>query len=293
MLTQFLANGIVSACSYALVAFGFALIYFTTKTFHFAHGAIYTLSAYLLFTFYNLLKLPLTISVLISLLIIAIFGILIDETIYVPLVKKNSSSLIHMLSSLGLYIVMVNFIAMFYGNETKVLNPGIQPTHQLGTIILTRIQLIIFITALFLLLPSLLFLKTTKLGIMIRAMRDNPDLLMAMGISPQKIRWFVFSAGSVLAGIASILNALDVGIDPNIGMPALLNGAVAVIIGGMGIFEGPLLGALLLGILQSIIIWKASARWQDTITFILLIIFLLFRPQGILGIRRRVEETKL
>lgn len=291
MLAQLLANGIVSGCGYALIAFGFALIYSTTKTFHFAHGAIYTLSSYLLFSFYTLLKVPLFVSIPLSLLITAILGILIDELVYMPLVRRNSSLLVQMLSSLGVYIVIVNLIAMFYGNETKVLNPGIQPTHGIGFIILTRIQLIIFITALFLIFAFLIFLKLTKLGIMIRAMRDNSDLLMAIGIEPRKIRWFVFSVGSVFAGIASILNGLDVGIDPNIGMPALLNGAVAVIVGGVGIFEGPLLGALLIGSIQSLVVWKASARWQDAITFFILIFFLLFRPQGILGVRQRMEEA--
>lgn len=291
MLLQLFANGIITGCSYGLMALGFALVYFTTKTFHFAHGAIYTLASYLLFSFYNIWKIPLFVSIPLSLLITAILGILIDEIVYMPLVRKNSSLLVHMLSSLGVYIVIVNLIAMFYSNETKVLNPGLQPTHSIGFIILTRIQLIIFVISLFLFFAFLIFLKITKLGMMIRAMRDNPELLMALGIEPRKIRWFVFSVGSVFAGIASILNGLDVGIDPNIGMPALLNGAVAVIIGGIGIFEGSFVGALILGSLQSIVIWKASARWQETITFLVLILFLLFRPQGIFGIRKRIEEA--
>jgi branched-chain amino acid transport system permease protein len=291
MVLQFLVNGIITGCGYALVALGFAMIYFTTKIFHFAHGSIYTLSAYLFFTFYNTMKLSPFVAILLSLTIVAIIGILVDELIYVPLVKKKSSSSIQMLSSLGLYIVIVNFIAMIYGNETKILSPGIQPTYQIGSVILTRIQILIFVISLVLFISFLLFLKFTRLGIMIRGMRDDPELLSAMGISPRKIRWFVFSAGSVFAGVSSILNGLDVGIDPNIGMSALLNGAVAVIIGGVGIFKGPVFGAILLGSLQSLVIWKASARWQDTITFLLLMIFLLIRPEGIFGIRRRVEEV--
>ena len=291
MLIQLLANGVVTGCSYALVGFGFALIYFTTKTFHFAHAGVYTLSAYFLFSFYNLLGLSIFVSIFLSLLITAILGILIDELIYIPLVKRNSSLFIHMLSSLGVYIVIVNLIAMFYGNETKILNPGIQPTYNIGPIILTEIQIIIFVTAVVILFTFLIFLRFTKLGMMIRAMRDDPELLMAIGVAPRSIRWFVFGAGSVLAGVAAILNGLDVGIDPNIGMPAFLNGAVAVIVGGVGIFEGPPLGALILGSLQGVVIWKASARWQDTITFLILILFLLFCPQGILGVKRRIEEV--
>jgi len=291
MLLQLLVNGLISGCGYALVALGFALIYGTTKTFHFAHGAVYTLSAYFLYTFYNLWKFPLSLAIVLSLFLTAIIGILVDELIYLPLDKKGSSPLIRMLSSLGLYIIMINFVAMIYGNETKVLNPSIQPTYHIGSLILTRIQAVIFLFSVLLFILLILFLRKMKAGMMIRAARDNSRLLSVVGINPRRIRWLVFSLGSLLAGIASLLNGLDVGIDPNIGMPVFLNGAVAVIIGGVGMIEGSILGALLLGILQSLVIWKFSARWQDTMTFILLILFLLFRPQGFLGVRRRIEEA--
>src|SRR5204862_31594 len=122
-------------------------------------------------------------------------------------------------------------------------------------------------------------------------MRDDPELVSAIGINPRIVRRIVFGLGSCIAGIAAILTGLDVGIDSNIGMAAILNGAVAVIIGGVGVFEGAAMGALLLGLLQSLAIWKVSARWQDTVTFVVLIFFLLIRPEGILGTRRRTEEV--
>jgi branched-chain amino acid transport system permease protein len=87
-----------------------------------------------------------------------------------------------------------------------------------------------------------------------------------------------------------MLAGLDIGIDPNIGMNALLSGAVAVIVGGLGTFEGAAVGGLGLGFLQGLAVWRLSARWQDAVTFVLLVVFLLFRPQGIFGGRRRVEE---
>jgi branched-chain amino acid transport system permease protein len=112
-----------------------------------------------------------------------------------------------------------------------------------------------------------------------------------MGLNIQTVRLFVFALGSALAGTAAILSALDVGMDPHGGMPALLTAAVALIIGGVGTFEGAMVGAFLLGVLQSLVIWQASARWMDAVTFGLLVLFLLFRPQGLLGQRRRLEEA--
>jgi len=291
MVTQLLANGLIAGCAYALVALGFALIYNTTRTFHFAHGAVYTLAAYLFYTMRNLWSLPLLPAMALTLGLVAIFGILIDEMIYKPLVKRSSSLLIQLLSSLGLYIVIVNFIAMIYGNETKVLSPGVQPTYSLGAVILTQIQVATAVAFAVLFISFFVILRKTRLGKVIRAMRDDPQLISVMGINPLRVRRVVFALGSALAAVAAMLTGLDVGIDPNIGMAAILNGAVAVIIGGVGIFEGAALGALLIGILQSLAVWQASARWQETITFVVLILFLIFRPEGILGTRRRIEEA--
>lgn len=291
MLLQLLANGLVTGCSYALVALGFALIYNTTRIFHFAHGAVYTLGAYLFFTFWSLWHIPFILSLFLAFIAIALIGILIDETVYLPLVRRGSSPLVYIVSSLGLYIIIINIIAMLYGNETKIPLSGLQPTYTFGGIILARIQLLIFLCFILISVVFFLVLRKTRLGITLRAMRDDPELISVMGIDTIFIRRIVFSLGSVLAAMAAVLNSLDVGMDPHVGMSAILSGAVAVIIGGVGIFEGAILGGVLLGILQSLAIWQISARWQDPITFLILILFLLFRPQGILGKRRRMEET--
>ncbi|MFQ5788397.1 MAG: branched-chain amino acid ABC transporter permease, partial [Thermodesulfobacteriota bacterium] len=98
--------------------------------------------------------------------------------------------------------------------------------------------------------------------------------------------------GSLLAGVGAVLSSLDVGLDPNVGLNIVLVAAVAVIVGGIGMFQGAALGGLLLGILQAFAVWQISARWQDTVVFLVLVLFLLFRPQGILSYRRRLEEIK-
>lgn len=293
MLWQLLANGFVNGCLFALTAFGFALIYNTTRIFHIAHGAIYTVAAYLCYVFLVQLDWGMPLAIALALFLTGLLGALTEWFVYAPLERRRASLLVALLSSLGLYIALVNLIAMLFGNETKVLRPGVEATFPFGSIILTRIQLAQVITA-FVLLPSLLvFLRVTDWGRKIRALRDNPILVEVIGINRRKVRLFVFSLGSGLAGVSAILSALDVGMDPHIGMPALLTGAVALIVGGVGTFEGPIVGAFLLGILQSLVIWRVSARWMDAVTFGLLIFFLLFRPQGLLGQRRRLEEAMI
>jgi len=147
------------------------------------------------------------------------------------------------------------------------------------------------VVAVVLFIGLVLLLRKTRLGQQLRAMRDDPELVTVIGLNPRTLRRVVFGLGSALAAVAAILLGLDVDIDPHIGLAAVLNGAVAVIIGGVGRFEGAALGALVLGLLQSVAVWQTSARWQEAVTFGVLILFLLFRPQGILGKKRRVEEA--
>jgi branched-chain amino acid transport system permease protein len=291
MLAQLLANGFATACAYALIALGFGLIYYTSRIFHIAHGAIYTLSAYLFYTVYAIVGWPLLPSALLSVVMIGFVGVGVDLLIYRPLARRGASPLIMLLSSLGLYILLVNFIAMIYGNEVKIPSPGIQPTYSFAGVILTQIQLATICTSLVAFAMFAVALRKLRFGKLVRALRDDPDLLAVLGHDPYRVRTVVFGIGSGLACIAAVLVAMDVGFDPQIGLSALLSAAVAVIIGGVGVFEAAALGALLLGVAQSLVIWQFSARWQDTLTFVVLILFLLFRPQGLLGVKGRVEEA--
>ena len=291
MLLQLLANGLVSGCPYSFIALGFALIYNTTRIFHVSHGAVYTFSSYILYLFLIILRVPLLPSVFICLLLIPFMGIAIELLIYAPLERKGGSLLVALLSSLGFYIIVVNFIAMIFGNETKILRPAIEKTFTFGSVILTRIQVAQVLAFIILVPVVLLLLKKTNWGKSIRAIRDNSTLAVVMGINQRMIRISVFALGSALAALAAMLQALDVGMDPHVGMPALLTGAGAMIIGGVQVFEGAVVGAFCLGIMQGLIIWKISARWVDAITFVIFILFLVFKSEGLLGKRKRIEET--
>jgi branched-chain amino acid transport system permease protein len=273
------------------MAVGFALVYNTTRIFHIAHGAVYTAAAYLCYGFLARLHWPISAAVTAAVALSSLMGVLIEFGLYAPLVRRNASTLVALLSSLGLYVAVVNVIALIAGNGTKVLQPGIERTYRFAGIILTHMQVAQLVAALFLIPVLVLFLKFTIWGKTIRATRDNPMLSTVLGFHTGAVRLGVFALGSALAGVAGVLVALDVGMDPNVGMPALLAAATALIVGGVGTFEGPVIGGFLLGLIQSLVVWQLSARWVDTVTFLILILFLLFRPWGLVGRRRRLEEA--
>ena len=232
------------------------------------------------------MSLALSLSLIGSILL----GVAMYLLIYRPLDQKSASSGIKFISSLAIYILVVNVIALIYGNEAKILSEGLSDSINLGDIILTKMQGYQFCSFLLLFILSYIFVQGTKAGRTIRAIGDNPVLFRAVGLNEKWAKVMVFAVGSSIAAIASILSGLDVGIDPHMGMLVLLNAVVAVIIGGVKRLEGVVLGGILIGLLQNIVIWQFSARWESAVTFVVLATVLLYKSGGLFVVRRRVEE---
>ena len=287
MIWQFIVNGVITGMIYGVVALGFALVYNTTRIFHIAYAAIYMVAPYLLMFSMQSLGLPLFVSILLAVLGTILIGSAVDILIYSPLAKRNSSSNVIMVSSIGAMIIIINVVALIFGNETKIVNPGVSQSITIGKILVTYTQVFQFVTALFLFLLFFIFLKFSRFGIITRAYRDDEKLASVLGTNIPAIKRLLFILSSAFAAVGSCLIAYDVGMNPYVGMPMLLNAVVALIIGGVGRFEAPVLGGLLIGILQALVVYFSAARWQDAVTFLLLILFLLLRPQGILGEKMR------
>jgi branched-subunit amino acid ABC-type transport system permease component len=128
------------------------------------------------------------------------------------------------------------------------------------------------------------------LGKAIRAVSDDPIGARVVGIDSEKIIISAFAIGSALAGAAGILISLETNLEPTMGLNAILKGIVASIVGGIGNIPGSLFGGLFLGLAENLGIWKIQAGWKDTIAFAILIIFLLFRPSGIFGVKTEKEQ---
>lgn len=284
MLSQLIANGIIAGSVYTLIALGFALIYNTTRFFHFAHGAVYALGAYLVYVFAVKLGLPLLIASGLSIALAMLTGCSMELFIYKPLRKQKSSALVLLLSSLGMFISIQNIVTLIFGNETKTLRGGVvHDGYRIINISITPIQVLILAVSLFLTFLLYIFLSKTRTGKAMRAISDDPEMSEITGIDTDRVILTTFAIGSILAAVAGILVALDIDIWPTMGMNAVLMGAVAVIVGGIGKIQGAVLGGFLLGLVQHLGIWQIPSKWQDCIALSLLLLFILFRPRGILG----------
>ncbi|MFZ4520234.1 MAG: branched-chain amino acid ABC transporter permease [Bacteroidales bacterium] len=287
MIGQFLINGLITGAIYSLVSLGFALVYNTTRIFHIAYAALYMTAPYFLMLFYRMLNIPLVLAVFLAITSTIIAGLIIEQFVYNPLSRKKSPHNVIMISSLGVMIVIINLIALFFGNETKIINPEISSSFSFGVILITYTQLWQFSIATLLIICFFIVLKNSGFGIKTRALRDDQILCSTFGIDTYKLRRTLMVISSFFAAVGGCLVAYDVGMDPYVGLPLLLNAVVALIIGGIGRFEAPVLGGILLGLIQAMAIYVFSAKWQDAITFVILILFLILRPQGILGEKLR------
>jgi branched-chain amino acid transport system permease protein len=292
MIEQFLTNGIIAGSVYALIALGFTIIYRTVKFFHFAHGVVYTAGAYLAYTFCILLGVNLIISLLFAAILAGIIGIAIDKLVYFPLRTQKAPNLVFLVASFGVFIFIQNLIQLIYGAQVLTVNtsPATEGYNIFGAFI-TGVQILILAVCCLLLIILWLFFQKTKAGKAMRAVADDPTAASIVGIYPEKIIFLSFAIGSALAGAAGILISLETNIVPTMGLDAVLKGIIASIIGGIGSVPGAMLGGFLLGIVENLGIMIIPAGWKDTITFAILIIFLLFRPSGILG--KKVDEERL
>jgi branched-chain amino acid transport system permease protein len=283
MLAQLFVNGLIAGSIYALVALGFGLIYSTTRFFHFAHGAVYTAGAYLAYSGW-LLGLSPPIAITLAVIGTCILGALLEMGVFRPLRRKGASSLILLLASLGLLIVIQNAISFIFGDDTKTMR-GSVVTEGLSVFgaRVTPIQISIIAVSVLLSTLCWVFIKYSNKGKAMSAVANDPELARIVGVQSDQVILFAFVLGSALAAIASILISFDTDMTPMMGFNALLMGVVAAIVGGIGSIPGALLGGLFVGMAQHIGVWKLPTHWQDAIVFVILIAFLLFRPQGFLG----------
>jgi branched-chain amino acid transport system permease protein len=210
---------------------------------------------------------------------------------HAPLTRNRASEGAHLISSLGIYIVLVQAAAMIWGNETKTLRTGIDSTIHFSGAVLTSAQFVTAGVAAAMLTAFWILLRTTTIGLRLRALADNPTQFALFGYNNNAHRLIAFALGGAFAAASSLLTSYDIGFDPYTGLHAVLLAIVAVIIGGRYSFAGPAIGGLLLGFVRAEVVWYSSARWQEAATFAILALFLLVRPQGLFGQQTRLEAA--
>lgn len=285
IVPQLIVNSIIAASLYSLIAMSFNLVFGATRFFNLAHGVLATVGAYSAFYIGNTLGAPLLVCVIGGVITAALLGYLFEFVIYRPLRARKASNLVLLVASLGAFTAVEAFVAIAFTSQFRTLSFLIGPSSilHIGSGVMTGTQAVILATSLLILFGLWLLLTKTSFGRAVRAVSDDEEVAKIVGINTNKIIGAVFVIGSAIAGLAGILAGLDTGIQPTMGFSFLLKGVIAAIIGGIGNVYGGFVGALLLGFVENFGIWHISGEWKDAIAFGVLILFLVFRPQGILG----------
>ena len=291
VFTQLLANALIIGSIYALVACGFSLIYSTNKFMHFAHGTSVIVSAYILYWLFTLLGIPFFLSCILTVILAGALGLLMYRLIYLPMQRRKSSNVILLIASVGILILFENLILLIFGARVRTIGliKVAKGMEFMGAVI-TPLQIIIILTSVILLILLYLFMKKTRLGRNMRAVADNKELASIIGINQRRIADYSFIIGSMLAGIAGILIGLEQNLLPTMGTMLMIKGFTGAVIGGITSVPGAIVGSYLLGIAENFGIWYLPSGYKDAIAFVLLFIFLLFKPTGFFGLDKGVNK---
>jgi branched-chain amino acid transport system permease protein len=283
LVAQLLVSGLVIGSRYALIAVSFGIIYSTTQIFHLAHAGTYTIAAYAAIVVANMLGLPLWLALVVGLVVAVLFGAATDLVIYRPMRRRSATKLAMFLASLGLSIVVSSLAQIIFGPQNLSLQRVPNATYFLGNVTVTALNIAEIVVGWAAIALLLLFLRKTRYGRAINAVRTNPQVAMAVGISVDRIYLLVMMLGSLLVAIAAHLFLLGNVAFPTMGLAPILVGFIAVFLGGTDNVLGAALGGLVLGLATSLSgIWLAG-DFASVVVFGILFLVLIFRPQGLLG----------
>ena len=293
---QQLVNGLSLGSIYALIALGYTMVYGVLRLINFAHGDVYMLGAYVGYFLSRRLQAKepsLTSAILVmlgSMIACAIFGLIIERLAYRPV--RRASRLTLLITAIGVSLFIENAAQLVFGPDPKFF-PSLAPHRDLNVagVHLTSEQLTVIGVSFLLMILLRFFIRKTRTGKAMRAVSFNLDAAKLMGISTDRIIATTFALGSALAAAGGVLIGMQIPkIDPLMGILYGLKAFVAAVLGGIGNVPGAVLGGLLIGTSEVLVVGYLSSTYRDAIAFGILILVLILRPQGILG---RVEREKV
>jgi len=276
-------NGLSSGSIYALGAVGLTLVYGILKLVNFAHGDFLTFGAYMAYLVNVTWDLPIVVAVFWAILMTAVLGIVLEKVMWGPMRARGAGMLQLLLMAIGLALVIRYSIQFIWSTELRQLDVNRTATVDFLGLTIGRTNLIVIITGFLVLLGTGVMLRYTLLGKRMRALSDDLDLAETSGIDTSRvILWtWIFAAG--FAGLAGVLAGAITQVQPELGFELLLPIFAAVVMGGIGNAYGALAGGLVLGLVVEWSTLFIDARWKTAIGFVVLILVLIIRPQGIFG----------
>ncbi len=287
-LIQQLVNGISLGSIYALIALGYTMVYGIVKLINFAHGDVFMVGSFVGFYAITVMELSFIPALLISMATCAIFGVLIERIAYKPL--RNATRIAALITAIGVSLLIENGLIYIRGAQPEAYPNNVLPMDKLdifGVSISSQSILILSVSIILMIILQFVVHKT-KIGKAMRAVSFDSEAAKLMGINVNNTISATFAIGSALAGAAGVIFGIYyIKIEPLMGVLPGLKAFVAAVLGGIGIIPGAMVGGLLLGVIEALVSAAGYSLWRDGVAFVVLILILIFLPQGLFGKNKR------
>ncbi len=281
MFVQQLMNGFAMGSIYAIVAIGFVLIYKSTEVVNFAQGELMMVGAFITYTCVSYLQLSFWIALPITMVFMAAFGSIIERLVLRPLVGE--AAFVIVMATIGLGIFLRSVAGMIWGYDTYSFNAGISDVPvQLGSFVLSTSQISVIGTTIILIICLQLFFTRTKMGISMEAVSQNQFAAFLMGIGVKKVFSRIWAISAIVATIGGILLTPIQFLNYNMGFIGL-KAFPAAVLGGFGSIPGAIIGGIIIGISESLAGVYLNDGFKDIFAWLILIVVLLIKPEGIFG----------
>jgi|CZCB01.1.fsa_nt_gi branched-chain amino acid transport system permease protein len=286
VFAQNLVNGLSLGSLYALVAIGYTMVYGILRLINFAHSNIFMLGAYMLFYADLMFRLPWWLSFVIAVIVTAIMGVIVERAAYRPL--RQAPRISALISAIGVAYFIENLGLVVFGGRPKPfpVPAFFSKSYQLGSVYMANIAWVVPLLSGILLFGLMVLVYRTKVGLAMRAISHDMETSSLMSVDVDRIVAITFGVGSALAAAGGIMWGLKYPqINPLMGTVPGLKAFTAAVLGGIGSIPGAMIGGMLLGMLEIMLVasMPALSGFRDAFAFLVLIVILLARPSGLMG----------
>lgn len=278
-----LISGLMIGSLYAIMALGLTIIHGVIRIFNFCHGGMSILGGYLSFLFLSRFGVGLIPSVILSCLLMFLFGVFLYRFSIAFLVRKPNWEISSVIFLLGLGILMENLILQIFGPRVKEIPIYFADAFELGYIRINHHDVMLMVFVILFVLGLNLFFSQTWLGRSIRAVAQDMDGARVVGVDTNRTLGFAFGLAAAVTGLAGILLATKYYLTPQIGWDWMFKGFIIVVFGGLGTITGAIFAGLILGVIESLISLYGSQHWVWPAWFIIFLVVLLIKPEGLFG----------
>lgn len=292
-LLQQIINGIAIGSVYSLVGMGFSLVFGIMRVLNFAYGEFFMLACYSTYFLYSLLGLPVPLIMLINMVVFFALGIVIEKGLVKPVRKGEDWMPSVIISTMGLQIVLQTLALLLWTGRYQGVPYYVYGSLEFGPFIISRERVLIFLTSFLLIILMLVLVNKTRLGMSMRAVTQNIDSALLVGVNVQRVYMITMGISSALIALAGTMLLPQYNAYPTVGARPIMKAFAVTLLGGMGHINGAIVAGFILGIAEALAGAYISSLAKDGVAFIVMILILILYPGGVKDFFRRSNRKKV